>query len=91
MVNSCRDKHVLSSQKSSFTKFVGVVMVSCFLTFKNSVCQHDCNMSLEYNFKNSRLMLATLLKKRLWHRCFPVSCAKFSRKPFTEHLRWLLL
>ena len=34
----------------------------------------------------------TLLKKRLWHRCFPVNFAKFLRTPFfTEHLRWLLL
>ena len=35
---------------------------------------------------------ATLLKKRLWHRCFPVNFAKFLRTPFlTEHLGWLLL
>ena len=35
---------------------------------------------------------ATLLKKRLWHRCFPMNFAKFLRTPFfTEHLRWLLL
>ena len=34
----------------------------------------------------------TLLKKRLWHRCFPVNFAKFLRTPFLiEHLRWLLL
>ena len=25
---------------------------------------------------------ATLLKKRLWHKCFPVDFAKFCRKPF---------
>ena len=32
------------------------------------------------------------IKKRLWHRCFPVNFAKFRRTPFlTEHLRWLLL
>ena len=31
-------------------------------------------------------------KKSLWHRCFPVSFAKFLRTPFfIEHLRWLLL
>ena len=31
-------------------------------------------------------------KKGLWHRCFPVSFAKFLRTCFvTEHLRWLLL
>ena len=35
---------------------------------------------------------ATLLKKRLWHRCFPVYFAKFLRAPFfTEHLWRLLL
>ena len=34
----------------------------------------------------------TLLKKRLWHRCFPVNFVKFLRTPFfIEHLRWLLL
>ena len=30
---------------------------------------------------------ATLLKKRLWHWCFPVNFVKFLRKPFfTEHI-----
>ena len=32
--------------------------------------------------------LATLLKRRLWHRCFPVNFAKFLRTPFlTKHLQ----
>ena len=35
---------------------------------------------------------ATLLKKRLWRRCFPVNFAKFLRTLFyIEQLRWLLL
>ena len=35
---------------------------------------------------------AILLKKRLWHRCFPVNFANFLRTPFlTEHLWWLPL
>ena len=35
---------------------------------------------------------ATLLKKRLWHRCFPVNFVKFLRTPiFVEHLWWLTL
>ena len=35
---------------------------------------------------------ATLLKKRLWCRCFPVNFMKFLRTLFfIEHLRWLLL
>ena len=34
----------------------------------------------------------TLLKKRTWHRCFPVKFAKFLKTPFLiKHLRWLLL
>ena len=37
----------------------------------------------------SGLRPATLLKKRLWHRCFPVNFAKFLRTPFLiEHL-WM--
>ena len=35
---------------------------------------------------------STLFKKKLWHRCFPVNFAKFSRTIFLlEHLWWLLL
>ena len=35
---------------------------------------------------------ATLLKRRLWHRCFPVNFVKFRRTPFfIEHLWRLLL
>ena len=43
--------------------------------------------------KVSGLCPATLLKKNLWHRCFPVNFVKFLRTPpsFTEHLRWMLL
>ena len=29
----------------------------------------------------------TLLKKRLWHSCFPVNFAKFKNTFFTEHFR----
>ena len=35
---------------------------------------------------------ATLLKRRLWHRCFPVIFVKFLKTPFSiEQLRLLLL
>ena len=37
--------------------------------------------------KVADLRPATLLKKRLWHRCFPVNFANFLRTPvFVEHL-----
>ena len=52
--------------------------------------KHLCQ-SLFFN-KVAGLKPATLLKKRLWHRCFPVNFVKFLRTPFfTEHLWWLLL
>ena len=42
--------------------------------------------------KVASLRRATLLKKSLWHRFFPVNFSKFLRTHFfTEHLRWLLL
>ena len=35
---------------------------------------------------------ATLIKKRLWYRCFSVNFEKFLTVPFlTKHFRWLLL
>ena len=52
--------------------------------------KHLCQ-SLFFN-KVADLRSTTLLKKRLWHRCFPVNFVKFLRIPFlTEHLQWLLL
>ena len=44
------------------------------------------------SFFNKVAGLATLSKKRLWHRCFHVNFAKFLGTPFvTKHLQWLLL
>ena len=52
--------------------------------------KHLCP-SLFFN-KVAGLRSAILLKKRLWHSCFPVTLIKFLRTPFlTEHLRWLLV
>ena len=43
-------------------------------------------------FQESFRWPATLLKKRLWHKCFPVNFVKFLRTPFfIEHLWWLFL
>ena len=40
--------------------------------------------------KVARLKTVTLLKKRPWHRSFPVNFAKLLRTPFlVEYLRWL--
>ena len=44
--------------------------------------KHPCQ-SLFLN-KVTGLRAATLLKKRLWHRCFPVNFVKFLRTPFLQ-------
>ena len=41
--------------------------------------------------KVAGLRPATLFKKRLWHRCFPVNFAKFLRTPFSQNTSWRLL
>ena len=52
--------------------------------------EYQCQ-SLFFN-KVAGLRPVTLLKKRLWDRCFPVTFVKFLRTAFlTEHLWWLLL
>ena len=52
--------------------------------------KHLCR-SLFFN-KVAGLRPGTLLKNKLWRRCFPVNFAKFLRTPIlTEHHRWLLL
>ena len=58
--------------------------------FEKFTEKHLCQ-SLLFN-KVAGLKHVTLLKKRLWHSCFPVNFSKFLRTPsVTEHLRWLLL
>ena len=58
--------------------------------FAKFIGKHLCQ-SLFFN-KVAGLGPATLLKKRLWYRCFPLNIAKFLKTPFlTKHLRWLLL
>ena len=58
--------------------------------FTNFTGKHRCQ-SLFFN-KVAGLRPANLLKKSLWHGCFPVNFAKFLRTLFfTEHLRRLVL
>ena len=61
-----------------------------FLEIEQFTEKHLCQ-SLIFN-KVAGPRPATLLNKRLWHRCFPVNFMKFLRAPFyIEHLWWLLL
>ena len=55
--------------------------------FEKFTGKHMCQRPLFYS-KVAVLRPATLLKKRLWHRCFPVNLARFlGTSFFTEHLR----
>ena len=61
-----------------------------FRNFTKFTGKHLCQSLFFY--KVAGLRPASLLKKRFWHKCFPVNFVKFLRTPiFTEHLRWLLL
>ena len=51
--------------------------------FANFAGKHLCQ-SLFFN-KIEDLNPATLLKKSLWHRCFPVNFAKFLRTSFLQN------
>ena len=58
--------------------------------FSKFTGKHLCR-SLFFN-KVAGLRPATLLKKKLLHRCFPANVGKFLRTSFLiEHPRWLLL
>ena len=51
--------------------------------------KHLCQ-SLFFN-KVAGFRPVTLLKKRLWHRCFPVNFVKFLRTPFSQNTSGRLL
>ena len=69
----------------------GVLCKKVFLEISQNSQENTCAKVTFLN-KVAALRPVTLLKKRLWHRCFPVNFVKFLRTPlFTEHLWWLLL
>ena len=81
--SDCRVMYRSSHWRCSVTKGI-------FRNFAKFTENHQSQGS--FFIKVAGLRSTTLLKKRLWHRCFPVNCAKFLKTPFlTEHLRWLLL
>ena len=47
--------------------------------------------SVKKVFLETGLRPATLLKRRLWHRCFPVNFMKFLRTPFLQNTTGRLL
>ena len=86
-ITQVEEKRVKKKEKRSPEVFCKKGVLKSFAKFPG---KHLCQ-SLFFN-KVAGLRPGTLLKKRLWHRCFPVNFAKFLRTSFfIEHLRWLLL
>ena len=64
-----------------------------FLEISQNLQENPCaRVSFWIKLQTWGMRPIILLKKRLWHRCFPLNFAKFLRTPFLkEHLRGLLL
>ena len=65
------------------------IEIGVLKTFTKFTGKHLCQ-SLFFN-KAAGLRPATLLKKRLWHRCFPVNFVKFLRTRFLQNTSGRLL
>ena len=78
-LNFCISKSNARSQKS-------------LLYFRSSHQRCSIKKGVLWNFvKFIGLRPANLLKKRLWHRCFPVNFTKFLRTPFLQNTSGRLL
>ena len=64
----------------------------CSQTFRNAHRKTPVPESLFFiKLQASDLRPATVLKKRLWRRCFPVNFKKFLRTPFSQNTSGRLL
>ena len=59
--------------------------------FTKSTGKHLCQSLFFNKVAGLRSQVATLLKKRLWHRCFPANFAKFFRTLFIQNIFGRLL
>ena len=92
--------HVIIPKKSVFyaggTKLwlKEYTLAEILIRFRSSRLELFCWKSILTNFTKftGKHLACNFIKKRLWHRCFPLSFPKFLGTPFlTEHLWWLLL
>ena len=77
---------ILCRQKQPLEVFCKKSVLRNFAKFTG---KHLCQ-SLFFN-KFASLRSATLLKKRIWHRCFPVNFGKFSRRLLLQNTSRRLL
>ena len=62
----------------------GALSEKVFSAISQNSQENTCARSLFFS-KVAGLRAATLLRKRLWHRCFPVNFVKFLRTPFLQN------
>ena len=77
---------------SKLTEAVGLrrYVKNVFLEISQNPQKNTC-ARVSFLIKLQAWSLQLYLKKRLWHRCFPVNFAKFLTTPFlTEHFRWMI-
>ena len=69
------------------------ILLLCHVRVRSSRQDLFCKfLEISHNSQKNACARVSFLKTRLWHRCFPVSFAKFLKISFlTEYLRWLLL
>ena len=62
----------------------GVFLKTVLLKSSPDSQKNTC-VGVSFFNKVTALRPATLLKKRLWHKCFPANLVKFSRSPFLQN------
>ena len=84
--------HVNTSTPSLFdlTKIWNTHQVSTDASFRSNHRRYSLRKGVLRNFANFTRP-ATLLKKRFWHRCFPVNFAKFLKLLFLQNTSGRLL
>ena len=71
---------------TSLPVFVYVCLTRLFTyLWINVSCKFKRSQFNDFHNGNIGLRPAPLLKKRLWHRCFPVNFVKFLRTPFLQN------
>ena len=89
----CRILVLLSMENDlSRSSYRSCSVKKVFLEVSRNSQENTCPESLFNKVNNNKgLRPATLLKKRLFHRCFPVNFAKFLRTPFLQNTSGRLL
>ena len=87
---NCTGREILGILRNFCFDFYSKETVALRCSVKNVLLEISQN-SQEKTCARVSFLITTLLKKKLWRRCFPVIFTKFLRTPFlTKHLRWLL-